>query len=112
MENISSSIETNHITVCLSIPMSTPLVFVYAISISDAESFFAERFVSATTNSEKEEFDRARALLKYANSCGAELVRIGRTEKKILIFLKFFDSDALNTFMRTMDSSVANAMQN
>lgn len=90
----------------VSIPMQRTML-IMKDNIAEAEEYFCLKRDKATEHEEKVEFDRARALLKYAASCGGELEELRYKDSKLKVMLSFDSEDQMYGFKNSMATAVA-----
>ena len=83
----------------VSIPLESPILIVKNQTIGEAE----ESFIS------KRDFDRARALLKWAACCNANLVEMHNADHKLKVYLSFFSMEDMIQFRDSMATNVSGA---
>lgn len=96
-------------TIVVSVPMSLKLITIKGQNIYEVEEAFAKKRERTDDKRRKIEFDRVRALLKYASTFSAQLEEIYNSHKKLVITLSFDSLESLNQFSNTMSSEVNNA---
>ena len=75
--------------------------------IDEEERYYIERRDFAKDRHHKVMFDRVRATLKYANSCGASLIKPSKTEAmgfatyQVTVFLNFHSKEETKVFLAT-----------
>ena len=106
-KEVSTKVERYAIIV--SVPMSVRLITIKGQDIYEVEEAFRRKRDSANDSSRKTEFDRVRALLKYASTCGAQLDEIYNAHKKLVLSLCFFSWEDLTQFNKTMAFEVDKA---
>ena len=106
-KEVSTKVERYAIIV--SVPMSVRLITIKGQDIYEVEEAFRRKRDSANDSSRKIEFDRVRALLKYASTCGAQLDEIYNAHKKLVLSLCFFSLEDLTQFNKTMAFEVDKA---
>lgn len=90
----------------VSIPMQKTMLIMKE-NIAEAEEYFALKRDKATDQEVKVEFDRARALLKYAASCGGELEELSYKDSKLKVMLSFEKEEQMYGFRNSMATAVA-----
>lgn len=108
MKILSPVVEKYGITV--SIPMSEPFGFTTKLTIYEAENLFVQKRDNASMHAVKVEFDRARALLKYAGTYGANLEQIYCEKQKLKVTVSFCRLEELVEFKETMSRAVSGAI--
>ena len=93
----------------VSIPLESPILIVKNQSISDAEKSFISKRDKESYHGKKVEFDRARALLKWASCCNARLVEMHNADHKLKVFLSFATLESMIEFHDAMDVNVSGA---
>ena len=104
---LSPVVEQYALTV--SIPMQTVIIFPKEQNIYEAEASFVAKRDRENDHAKKVEFDRARALLKYAYTCNAVLNGIWYKDQKLKITLVFYTLESLIDFRDTMGSAVSSS---
>lgn len=70
-------------------------------------------FIALRDKTEDEEsryyYDRCRAILKWASTCGGELDNIDFTDNNVIFYIKFMDFNSLTDFQKDYDQSVSDA---
>lgn len=93
----------------VSIPMETPIMIVKKQSIDQAEQSFITKRDKTNNHNAKVEFDRARALLKYASCSNARLVEMQNADHKLKVSFGFYSVESMIEFRDTMAVNVASA---
>lgn len=93
----------------VSIPLESPIFIVRNQSIDAAEQSFMSKRDKETNHGKQVEFDRARALLKWASCCNANLVEMHNADHKLKISLSFSTEENMNQFRNFMTTNVDGA---
>ena len=93
----------------VSIPLETPMVIICNQSIDDAELSFISKRDKESNHSKKVEYDRARALLKWANCCNARLVEMHNANHELKVYLGFATMEHMTTFHDSLAINVNGA---
>ena len=93
----------------VSIPLESPTIIVKNQTISEAEQFFVTKRDNKSDHSKKVEFDRARALLKWAACCNATLVEMNNEDRKLKVSLGFSTLENMIEFRDSMAINVSGA---
>jgi len=104
---LSPMVEEYIITV--SIPMEAHIAITHWQNIGKAEKYFIEKRDIATEHEMKVEFDRARALLKWASCSNAALVEMRNADHKIKFYFSFSSAEDMFAFRDSMSINVSNA---
>lgn len=92
----------------VSIPLESS-IHIESKNISDAEKFFISKVNKESNHDKKVEFDRARALLKWASCCNAHLVDIQNSNHRLNVSLGFSSFESMIDFRDAMSKSVSDA---
>lgn len=103
-----SSSQIEEYSLVVSIPLEAPIMIVKNLDIIKAENFFISKRDKETDHEKKVEFDRARALLKWATCCNAHLVEMRNDESnhKLKFSLGFDTRENLNHFCDSLAINV------
>lgn len=111
--NISTAtpIKIESYVLTVSMPLNQPDLVVAnkRLKLSEVEESFIRLRDTAMSSYEKVEFDRVRALLKYASCFGADLVDFEHKARNLTVLLKFTSLDSVVEFSNTMAQSVSDA---
>ena len=92
--------------IVVSIPLETHILIVRNQTISEAEKFFIAKRDKTREHDKQVEFDRARALLKWADCCNAELVEMHIVDHKLKVSLGFSNMEDMLYFRDHMGTNV------
>ena len=93
----------------VSIPLESS-IHVESRNVSDVEKFFISKVKNESNHDKKVEFDRVRALLKWASCCNARLVDIlHNSNHKLKVSLGFSSLESMIDFRDAMSESVSDA---
>lgn len=95
--------------IVVSIPLEAPILIVKNQTISEAEESFILKRDAESNYNKKVEFDRARALLKWAACCNAKLHEMHNEDKKLSISLSFSKMEDIILFRDSMVTNVLGA---
>lgn len=100
-------------SVTISIPFDSRTMIVKYDDIHAAEEAFASKYEKAKRPDHKENFDRARALMKWGASCNAELTSMKREKEdgnaRLHVTLTFSEKGDLDRFIKYLNSNVDGA---
>ena len=94
----------------VSIPLELPIIIVKNQTIEEAEEFFISKRDKESNHAKQVEFDRARALLKWADCCDAKLVEMHNADHKLKVSLSFSTMEDMIMFRDSMVTNVSDAM--
>ena len=94
--------------VSVSLPMTEPIVVSPQV-VDDAEIFFMNRRNRAEKLNIKDEYDRARALIKWATNCSATLKSMKKNNNRMVFEFGFQRLEDLSHFKEYMKSIVNSA---
>lgn len=87
----------------VSIPLETPIsLIVRNQTIHEAENSFISKRDKEADHKKKVEFDRARALLKWAASCNAKLLEMHNADRKLKFSFGFPSMEAVIEFYENL----------
>lgn len=92
----------------VSVPLESS-IHVERWNIIDAEKFFISKVKNESNHDKKVEFDRARALLKWASCYNSRLVDIHSSNHKLKVSLGFSSLESMIDFRDAMSESVSDA---
>ena len=95
--------------IVVSIPQKTPVTVVKGQSIREAEEYFIARRENAESHSRKIELDQARALLKWASCCNADLEGMSNAGRKVKFYFSFSSAEDMLAFRDSMSTNVSGA---
>lgn len=105
----SSAPKVEEYILVVSLPLEKPLVIVRSQTVGQAEEFFISKRDNETNPDRLAEFDRARALLKWAACCNAELLEMHNADKKLMVSLDFSTLEDMIQFCDQMSVNVSGA---
>ena len=88
------------------IPMKKSLVYVRGTTTEREEQFFVSMRDKAKEHAEKKEFDRARALMKWAACCDGKLAKMISAKGRLSISFEFERYDDMMEFVNNLDVNV------
>lgn len=91
------------------IPLESPILIVKNQTIGEAEESFISKRDKESNHRKQVEFDRARALLKWAACCNANLVEMHNADHKLKVYLSFFSMEDMIQFRDSMATNVSGA---
>ena len=101
-------------SITIAVPMSKPIVVFANKDIFHWEESFINLRDKAVVTAEKKDYDRCRATLKWASTCGASLVKVANCAdafgKTIEFTFAFADLAAMCDFDKNLKTSVAGSM--
>ena len=93
----------------VSIPLESPIFIVKNQTIGEAEESFISKRDKESNHRKQVEFDRARALLKWAACCNANLVEMHNADHKLKVYLSFFSMEDMIQFRDSLAINVSGA---
>lgn len=96
--------------IVVSVPISQAMAIIKGQNIDEAEKSFARRRDSEQDYNRKIEYDRIRALLKYAGCYGAKLEDLHNVPNKLEITVSFVLIDYMLDFRDTLDAAMADSV--
>ena len=93
----------------VSIPLESPIIIVKNQNIGEAEESFISKRDKESNHGKQVEFDRARALLKWAACCNGNLVEMHNADHKLKVSLGFSSMEELILFRDSMAANVSGA---
>jgi len=90
----------------ISVPMTKKIVIITNQSIGNAENYFVSLRDHEQNHDKKEEYDRARLLLKWAACCNGSLMEMKNEEHNLEISLGFDSRDDLIAFLDSLELNV------
>ena len=93
----------------VSIPLESPIIIVRNQTIYEAEESFISKRDTEGNHDRKVEFDRARALLKWAGCSNANLVEMHNVDHKLKVSLGFSTMEDMIQFRDSMATNVSGA---
>lgn len=90
----------------VSIPLASPTIIAKNQTIGEAEESFISKRDKECNHDRKVEFDRARALLKWATCCNANLVEMHNADHKLKVSLGFSTMEDMLQFRDSMATNV------
>ena len=107
---IIPSIVVEEFLLTISIPMDARKMIVQYENIHAAEAAFASKYETAKKPGDKVNFERARALMKWAGTCNAKLVEMKRQKAgRMDVTLEFKDKRDMDEFHKYLKSNVDGA---
>lgn len=105
------SIAVEDFAITVSIPMDSRTMIVQYDDIHVAEAKFASKCETAKKPGDKVNFDKARALMKWAGSCNAKLAGMKRQNEdgRLHVTLEFSDKGDMDEFHKYLSSNVDGA---
>lgn len=101
-------------SITIAVPMSKPIVVFANKDIYNWETSFINLRDKTEVITEKKDYDRCRATLKWAATCGASLVKVANCDdafgKTVEFTFAFADLDAMCDFNKNLKTSVAGSM--
>ena len=85
----------------ISLPMSSRNILEH-FTIQNAESYFEEKMNNSKDEEVRREFEKAKALVKYAECFSAELIKAEEFEEKVEFTFSFKSASLLFEFMQNM----------
>ena len=105
----SSALQVENYILVVSLPIKKPFVIVRSQTVGQAEEFFIKQRDNETNPDRVAEFDRARALIKWAKCCNAELLEMHNADNKLMVSFVFSTVEDLIQFRDDMAVSVRGA---
>ncbi len=93
----------------VSIPLKKPILILGAQTVGEAEDLFIYARNMENDHHRKVEYDRARALLKWAGCCNAKLKEIDCEDRKLFFTFAFSTIADMNEFYNNMVTNVSGA---
>lgn len=93
----------------VSVPLKNSIIIVKNQSIGEAETSFISKRDKESDHSKKVEYDRVRALLKWAACCNAILLEMHNGEHKLMLSLAFPNMEDMYVFEDSMVTNVDGA---
>ena len=93
----------------VSIPMSNPFVTGGVRTLYEGEKFFTMERQSESNHDRKVEFDRARALMKWAYTCNGELHGVRQYDGEMFVFVEFVNKSSMKEFIKYLVLNVEGA---
>lgn len=107
IKNLSPKVEEYVLVV--SIPLKSPIIIVKNQTIGEAEESFISMRDKEHNHDNQIEFDRARALLKWADCWDAKLVEMHNADHKLKVSLSFSTMEDMIQFHDHMATNVSDA---
>ena len=104
-----TSPKVEEVVIVVSLPLGRPILILGCTTIGDAESLFIYARDQEREQHMKIEYDRVRALLKWAGCCNAKLKEIDYEDRKLFISFAFSSIAAMNGFYNNMVTNVSGA---
>ena len=105
--NVGETIEEFHIVV--SIPMRASILIIKSWDLEQAEKAFIAKRDNKKNRGKQQEYDRGRALMKWAYTSNAKLVSMFRADEKLYVTLRFNNLKELNAFNKYLVRNVDGA---
>lgn len=109
MAKMVTSPKVEEYVLVVSIPFKKPILILGAQTVGDAEDLFVFARNMENDYHRKVEYDRARALLKWAGCCNAKLKKMYCGDHKLFIHLDFSTIADMNEFYNNMVTNVSGA---
>lgn len=93
----------------VSIPMKAPFVTGDYHNLSEAERFYITMRDCESNHDRKVEFDRARALMKWAYTCNGELHGVRQYDGEMFVFVEFVKKSSMKEFIKYLVLNVEGA---
>lgn len=93
----------------VSIPLESPIIIMKNQTIGEAEKSFISKRDKESNYDRQIEFDRARALLKWAECCNGNLVEMHNADHKLKVSLGFSTMENMIQFHDSMATNVSGA---
>ena len=105
------SIAVEVFSITVSIPMDVRTMIGQYDDVHAAEAAFASKYEKAKRPDHKANFDRARALMKWAGSCNAKLagMKQQKADGRLHVTLEFSDKGDMDEFHKYLSSNVDGA---
>ena len=107
--NLVSLPQVEERIIVVSIPMTSSTINVKNREIYQVENFFISKRDKEMDHDKKVEFDRARALLKWAGCCSANLLGLRKENKKFKFSFGFSSMRDLIEFCDSLETNVDGA---
>lgn len=96
--------------IVVSTPLKSPINIIANQTSAEAQEMFISKRDEETNPDRRIELERARALLKFAERTGAELLEMNYTNNKLMLRLKFDTAFGMNWFCEWMILKVSEEM--
>ena len=109
MTDSNNKLKITSATVTIEAPIHRPVVLFKRRDIFQWEGIFVLHRDNERNIAYKRNYDRCRALLNYAYSCGGDLKEVSNGNGSIIFTFKFDSIDALETFEKDLQKAVEGA---
>lgn len=109
MTNPNNRLKIISATVTIEAPMHRPVILFKGRDIHQWEAIFIGLRDNEQSIAYKRNYDRCRALLKYAYSCWGDLKEVSNGNGSIIFTFKFDSIDGLKTFEKDLQKAVEGA---
>ncbi len=109
MANCNNILKITSATVTVEAPMHRPLILFRGRDICHWENIFISLRDNEQNIDYKRNYDRCRALLKYAYSCWGDLMEISNGDGNVIFIFKFDSVSAVKAFEKNFCKDVEGA---